>query len=319
AAALYLAVSFLLSRADVEGSRTLRQSAAWIGAVWAITLAGLLAIEIVEQFTMGRVTISLASIAAVAVALLVAPSAAIILALRRTPDPFGISDARRGAYVYCAEGLLALLLVHLRLTEPWLFGGLLSQYWPLVIMGIAFGGVGLSELFRRRNLLVLSDPLMRTGIFLPLLPVLAFWALPTRVEFSNVLFVVGLFYAILSATRHSFVLGVLAALAANGGLWALLHKHPQLGFLVHPQIWLIPAALSVLAAAQLNRDRLTAAQLRFVRYCCLMVIYVSSTADIFLNGVKDHPALPLVLAGLSVIGVMLGILFRLRAFLFLGT
>ncbi|HSU65476.1 MAG TPA: hypothetical protein VLJ39_01265, partial [Tepidisphaeraceae bacterium] len=72
-------------------------------------------------------------------------------------------------------------------------------------------------------------------------------------------------------------------------------------------------------AAQLNRDRLQAAQLRFIRYCCLMAVYVSSTADIFLNGVANHPWLPLVLAALSVSGVMVGILFRIRPFLFLGT
>ena len=89
------------------------------------------------------------------------------------------------------------------------------------------------------------------------------------------------------------------ALAANGGLWSLLARQPSLAFFVHPQVWLIPAAASVLIAAQLNRDRLAAGQLRFVRYCCLMIVYVSSTADIFLNGVKDHPWLPLVLAGLS--------------------
>jgi len=56
-----------------------------------------------------------------------------------------------------------------------------------------------------------------------------------------------------------------------------------------------------------------------VAYACLIVVYISSTADIFLNGVCDHPWLPLILAGLSVAGALTGMLFRLRAFLFLGT
>jgi hypothetical protein len=56
-----------------------------------------------------------------------------------------------------------------------------------------------------------------------------------------------------------------------------------------------------------------------VRYVALMVIYVSSTADIFLNGVAESPWLPLVLAGLSIGGVFLGISFRVRAFLYLGS
>ena len=50
-----------------------------------------------------------------------------------------------------------------------------------------------------------------------------------------------------------------------------------------------------------------------------MIIYVSSTADIFINGVAEAPWLPLVLAGLSIAGIFAGILLRVRAFLYLGT
>ena len=49
------------------------------------------------------------------------------------------------------------------------------------------------------------------------------------------------------------------------------------------------------------------------------MIYVSSTADIFINGVAEAPWLPAVLAGLSILGVLAGILLRVRAFLYLGT
>ena len=48
----------------------------------------------------------------------------------------------------------------------------------LIVMGIAFLGVGLSEYFERRNLGVLAEPLQRTALLLPLLPVLAFWLRP---------------------------------------------------------------------------------------------------------------------------------------------
>ena len=50
-----------------------------------------------------------------------------------------------------------------------------------------------------------------------------------------------------------------------------------------------------------------------------IVIYVSSTADIFINGVANAPWLPAVLAGLSILGVLAGIMLRVRAFLYLGT
>lgn len=296
-----------------------RRAAGPMAVAWAASLLAVLGIEIAGQIAGAPPRPAGWAVAIVLANLLVGAAAAVFLALVPALDPLKFPDSRRGSYVYLAEAMLALSFVHLRLTAPWLFGGVFSQYWPLLVMALAFGGVALGELFRRRGTIALSSPLFRTGAFLPLLPVIAFWAAPSRVDLSTLLFTVGVFYAVLSATRRSFAFGVLAALAANGGLWSLLARQPSLAFLVHPQIWLIPAAVSVLIAAQLNRDRLAPVQLRFVRYCCLMMVYVSSTADIFLNGVKDHPWLPLVLAGLSVVGVLLGILFRLRAFLFLGT
>jgi hypothetical protein len=311
------------------GARLMRnQDSAWGRAaqgtlptlviLWCLSVLGTIGLEFAAQTAMGAVHISRGAIAAPLVIVPASAAAAIVLALRRASDPLGWPERFRSGYVYAAEALVAITFAQLRLTMPWLFTGFFSQYWPLIVMALAFAGVGLGELLRRRQTLVLAEPLLNTGIFLPLLPVLGFWLAPSRVELSNLLFVVGFFYAVLSAGRRSFTFGVLAALAANGGLWALLYRNPELRFLVHPQLWLIPVAVSVIVAAQLNRDRLTPEAMKFIRYVCLIIVYISSTADIFLNGVRDHPWLPLVLAVLSVLGVMLGMLFRLRAFLFLG-
>ena len=89
--------------------------------------------------------------------------------------------------------------------------------------------------------------------------------------------------------------------------------------LTHPQLWIIPAALSALAAVEVNRRALAPAQFRAARYFCLVAIYLASTADIFINAAAHSPWMPLVLAGLSVAGVLGGISFRVRPFLFLGT
>ena len=45
----------------------------------------------------------------------------------------------------------------------------------------------------------------------------------------------------------------------------------------------------------------------------------SSTGDVFLNGVANAPWLPLVLAGLSLAGVFVGIMLRVRSFVYLGS
>ncbi len=234
-------------------------------------------------------------------------------------NPPRFSHQHRVGCVYASELLLAITFVHLHLAEPQLFSGVLQPYWPLVIMAIAFAGVGAGDMFRRRDIHVFAEPLERTGIFLPLLPVIGLWVAPrSAVDYGTLLVVVATFYGIIAGLRRSMLFGAIAALAANGAIWNTLAHSQSFGFLHHPQLWMIPAALSLLAGAQLNRDRLTRDQLGLIRYAALIAVYVSSTADIFLNGVERAPWLPLVLAGLSVAGVMLGVLLRIRAFLYLG-
>ncbi len=233
--------------------------------------------------------------------------------------PFDWQGQQRGRFIYFAEVCAVLLLAHVRMIAPWLFGGLFKAYWPLLVLALAFVGVGVSEQLRRRGRVVLAEPLARTGMFLPLLPSLGFWLLESRIDYAGLLLAVALFYGLLSVMRQSFGFGLLAALAGNGGWWHWLHRTNDFGFATHPQVWLIPAALSVMLAAHLNREQLSQEQMTTIRYTALMAIYVSSTADIFINGVANSPWLPLVLAVLSVAGVLLGIMLRVRAYLFLGT
>jgi hypothetical protein len=233
-------------------------------------------------------------------------------------DPLGLSERQRTVYVYAAEALLALLFLHVRLTMTWLFSGFFLRYWPLIVMLIAYVGVGLGEWFQRRQRMVLAEPLEKTGALLPMLPVIGYWIVPGEVHYSLLMLAVGLMYATLSVLRRSFLFGVLAALATNGGLWYVLHRADGMGLWQHPQLWLIPPSLCVLAAAYLNRQRLTEANITTIRYLCSATIYTSSTADIFLNGVGQAPWLPFVLAGFSIAGIFAGIMLQVRSFLFLG-
>jgi hypothetical protein len=284
----------------------------------AIALVFVLVTEVTQQTQFGGVRINLPALVVVGATLLAASMLCIFFAVRPAHDPLELSESGRMKYVYVAEGLLALLFMHIRLTMPWLFSGFFEKYWPLVIVFLAFVGVGIAETLRRQGVMVVARPVERTGVFLPLLPVIGFWIVDSRVDYSLVLFMIGLLYASLSILRRSFVFGMLAALAGNGGLWYMLQKTESYGFFQHPQIWLIPVALSVLIAAYLNRERFTEEQMTGIRYITLMMIYVSSTSDIFINGVAESPWLPLALAGLSLAGVLCGIMFRVRAFLFLG-
>jgi hypothetical protein len=129
-------------------------------------------------------------------------------------------------------------------------------------------------------------------------------------------FLMATFYTTTAVTRRSALATVLAVLAGNIGLWTVLYES-QVSFFRHPQIWLIPIALAALAAEHLNRRRITEPQRLAVRYLALSVIYVSSTADMYIAGLADW-RLALALMVLSVAGVLLGIMLRVRSFLYLG-
>ena len=308
-----------LLRKENEWTAAANNVVPWLIGVTGLVLGCVLAIEAYEyRVNHGMVEISPTALVTVIAALLGLFAASLVAALVPGRDPLGLSERGRTAYVYAAEAILALLFLHIRLTMPWLFTGMFSRYWPLVVMVLAFAGVALGELFRRSNRLVLSEPLERTGAFLPLLPVFGFWMARPEVHYSLVLLLVGGLYASLAVMRKSFGFGILATLAANGGLWYFLGRQEGLGLLEHPQIWLIPPALCVLVAGHLNRKRMTPEQATTLRYGAAAVIYTASTADIFLTGVADAPYLPLVLAALSIAGMLAGIALRIRAFLYLG-
>ncbi|HEV3022673.1 MAG TPA: hypothetical protein VGX76_09395, partial [Pirellulales bacterium] len=229
-----------------EWTRAARRLAPALVATSAGALALVLAAEC-WYARLGEVPIAAPAIAAVAVVLVGLAAAALVAAAVPGRDPLGLSERGRMAYVYGAEALLALLILHIRLTRPEWFHGFFERYWPFVVMFIAFLGAGLAEWFKRQGRTVLAEPLERTGAFLPLLPVLGFGVIRSSVEYSQLLLSVGVLYAALSIARRSFAYGVLSALAANAALWFFLRNLEGWRFLEHPQLWLIPPALSLLA------------------------------------------------------------------------
>lgn len=306
-------------RREPEWAKAVRDCVPYLTASGIVALIFILCTEVSYQLRFGAVRISLVPLVTVALTLMSASVICVLFALSPKHDPLNLPEKRRRNYVYVAELMVALLFMHIRLTMPWLFTGFFERYWPLAVVAIAYLGVATSELLRRQGVFVIAHPLERTGVFLPLLPVLGFWLTEPHVDYSLLLFIIGGLYGLLSILRRSFVFGILATIAANGGLWYLWHRTAEYNFVQHPQLWLIPAACSVLVAAYLNREDFSEEQMVGIRYLALVTIYASSTADIFINGVANSPWLPMILAALAVTGVLCGIMFRIRAFLVLGS
>lgn len=269
---------------------------------------------------------------------------ALRFALKPERDPLALRLSLRTAYVYLAEVLIVVFFVQIRFNVPELFIGQLAKVWTFAVMALAYVGIGLAELFERKKIDVFAGPLRRTGVLLPLIPLLAFWAKPPGFvnEFAEsaapglvpllgylknlpqhfdmyawLWFLAGGVYGLLALSRKSFGWALLAALSTNAAMWALL-AHNGVPFFVHPQAWVIPLALIVLVSEHINRRRLSAEVSNGMRYGGVAMIYVASSADMFIAGVGNSMWLPVLLAVFCVLGVLTGMLLRVRAFIYLG-
>jgi hypothetical protein len=285
-----------------------RRASPWFGGLAAAMLAVVLVQEGYHRQLDEVGFMTLPAVIAVGLTLAALLAALVGMAVAPRFDPLKLSDRQRTAYVYAAEVVMALIGLHLWLTEPQLFRlQIVAHYWMFLVLAIAFGGAGLAEWFQRRRLPVLSGPLERTAVLLPIGPAAGFWFVGDRADILPlagasplVWFLGALFYGALAARRRSLGYGLLAAAAANVGLGVLWQRFDW-GLLEHPQLWLIPWGLTILAAEFINHKRIG-----------------TSLSTEFLNHVGNSVCLPLVLVGLSLLGILAGILLRIRSFLFLG-
>jgi hypothetical protein len=292
-----------------------------LGALAVALAAGVVSQEMMA-FTPGTgVAMSLSAVAAMAGGLAALAVALVWFAVGHGPDPFGLEGRFRTMYVYAAEAIVLMTFLHIRLTLPHLFvSGLIARHWMWATLGLAYLTTGLGEVVTRRGSRIVGEALDRTALVLPLLPDVAFWLLPDRnyVAYAGIWLLQSALYGGLAAARDSRGLAMLGAAAANVGVWVILGHH-GVEFLRHPQMWLIPLAVNVLLAGHLNRDRLGRPQRAALNYAGLSLLYLSSAADLFIAGLGNSTVLPLALAALSMLGIVVGIVLRVRAFLFQGT
>jgi len=294
----------------------LMRANAWFGLALLVAILGH---EAILTATTGRAEMSLWLIIALCMLLLILAGGLIAIALGKVIDVLCLPFADRETYVYVAEAVIGVLCIHVRLTCPELFTGFLLQYWPIIAMVIAFGMAGLAEALRRKGVGVIAGPVGQTAFLVPLAPALFAGMMHTQVDYGVTLLLVGSYYIGLAIVRKSVPAGILGAIALNGAFWSVLWDYQSLRIDLHPQLWLIPPCLCVMLGTWLGRGRMDAKQAAALRYSALIIAYASSTADIALVGVANAPWLAGVLGLLSVIGVMAGILLRIRSFLYMGT
>ncbi len=232
---------------------------------------------------------------------------AILLAEKKS----GQALRKAEGFVYLAEGVGLLCFYHLWLCRPWLFElGILEEYWAYVVLGIAYTGVALAELFRRQNVAVLVRPLEITVMFLPLVSLAGQWSSPAA------WFLIAFFYGIIAHQRRSLKLLFFAIFLGNIGLWLLWHQW-DLELVDYPQLWFMPLALILLITEAILRRHLEPGVAKTLRWLGLAGVYLPSALK-FYQTLGTSIAMPLVLIGISIAGIVVGFMMRVRSFILVG-
>ncbi|WP_145341949.1 hypothetical protein [Rosistilla ulvae] len=313
-------------------STPIRRSAIFSASVATIALFGLLAMEVVLR-TDGVGIPQIPTILVVGTSLVIALFSLLAMLIAIAPGKFLASAAERltiphrQGLVYAAQVLMLLAVANKLACQPDTLG--LREYWPYIVMALAFLSAGLSTWAQRREDAVLLGPLRNSALFLPLIPLVGFWLTgrgqdwifaDSEIQYNVVLLLAAVFYLALSALwpgdRITRVAGIIAA---NAALWVTLTQNPGWGFLQHPQLWLIPPAACVLAAVHAERKRLRPQIVTAVRYAATLTIYIGSTADMIVQQIGSSIWGPIVLILLAFAGIAIGVVMHVRAFLYLGT
>lgn len=317
----YLAYGFAVAhwlRSTDTWRETMEQSAVALLGLATACLLMILTREFADWANANRIISTVAQASLVSVMTISLAISLIVVALVPKHRAVALSMSLRQAHVYAAQGFLAVGIMHTAITLPWLFRFGLQQYWPYIAMGLAFAGIGVWHYLQRRRLIVLAEPLATTLLFFPAVAALLSLGLESQTDRSLVMLLAGLVYGALAVTHPGFWTRLTAFAFGNLALWLFIERYPMWTFQNHPQLWLIPPAVTALIVSRIEQHRLGATAAASVRYLALAVIYVSSTSEIFIQGIGKNLAPPMILASLALLGMFVGMALKVREYIFLG-
>jgi len=151
-----------------------------------------------------------------------------------------------------------------------------------------------------------------------LVPLLTLMTIPFQlnsIHASSTLIAIATLYLLLQKESKQNLPLYLALLLFNLSIYLWIPDVQQHFELI--QIYAIPVSLSVLILLQLHSTELKPSVVNAVRLTALSTIYVSATVDAFLH--YSHFNVFFLAVGLCLLGIILGIALRIRAFLYTGT
>ncbi len=148
------------------------------------------------------------------------------------------------------------------------------------------------------------------------LPILALATLPFQLHAphaSGALMMIGLLYLSIRRATHHVLPLYLAVTTLNLAIYLWVPgwvEHFHLG-----QLYVIPAALTMLWLLHFHRRDVRSSVLHSARLVTMCLLYASVTSDVFL---RASATVFMAALGLSLAGIIAGITFRTRAFLYAG-
>jgi hypothetical protein len=189
------------------------------------------------------------------------------------------------------------------------------EHDALFALGLGFALVGVTVMARRAGIPPVADATRR---FAALLPLLVWWVLPSETSGEAALLAggSGLLYAAIGAVEHSRLFGSLAAAACNLALLIASLAYGLEGL----EVYLAPLGLLLLMLGQLFTASLPQAARNAVRILGGMLLYVPAAAKLSVQaGLAADGMYALIFGGACLLGVMVGMVLQIRAYLALGT
>jgi hypothetical protein len=207
-------------------------------------------------------------------------------------------------WLYGIVTLIGALLFYVRLL--WLGAAVVGVWDTAALIAFAYSLFFLHRLFP-------AKPLLNMALFMP---VLALFTVPLQlasIETTITLMLSSVLYALVRRHSQQKIPLYLALLAFNASVYLWVPQWADNSRLI--QIYVIPAALSLLLLLQLHHRELKPSVLMGSRLAAISTIYACATVDVFL---RAELGIFILAMALSIAGILLGIALRTRAFLYAG-
>ena len=218
---------------------------------------------------------------------------------------------KKPRHIYFAQIAIASLYLALKPSFPEI---LTPEVDAISALLFGFILVGITTISRRVGIPPIEESTRR---FAALMPVIAAIALPTETSYQNAGMATfsSALYAALSITSSNRLYAVLAAVTGNLAIFTAIKASDMDGL----EVYLAPIGLFTLFLGHIFKKNLNIQAVKFIRILGGLLLYLPAGINISFDiGQASNSMYSVYFGILCLIGVLAGMLFQIRSYLFLG-